>query len=52
MAVESLHEQITPLLFVSEFRTIAADDLWMSPFYKQTCLAIHFTWKQDMDGVR
>jgi xylitol oxidase len=37
---------------ISEVRTIAADNLWMSPCYKQACVAIHFTWKQDWDGVR
>ena len=29
----------------SEVRTIAADNLWMSPCYQQACVAIHFTWK-------
>lgn len=51
MAVESLQEQITPYLFVSEVRTIKADDLWMSPCYKRDCLAIHFTWHQEVDAV-
>jgi alditol oxidase len=51
MAVESLQEQITPHLFVSEIRTIQADDLWMSPCYKRDCLAIHFTWHQEVDTV-
>src|SRR6202007_1482328 len=31
LAVERLHDQITPHLLISEIRTIAADDLWMSP---------------------
>jgi alditol oxidase len=51
MAVESLRDQITPYLFVSEIRTIQADDLWMSPCYKRDCLAIHFTWHQEVDAV-
>jgi xylitol oxidase len=33
MAMESLHDKITPHLFISELRTIQADDLWMSPCY-------------------
>ena len=41
-----------PHLLISEIRTIAADDLWMSPCYKQPSVAIHFTWKQDWDAVR
>ncbi|MCP9769197.1 FAD-binding protein [Lacihabitans sp. LS3-19] len=51
MAVEKLNEKVAPLLFITEIRTIAADDLPMSPFYKKTCLAIHFTWKQEIDAV-
>ena len=51
-AIDQLREQITPLLQISEVRTIAADDLWMSPCYKQACVGIHFTWKQDWEAVR
>jgi alditol oxidase len=52
MAVEQLHEKISPHLLISEIRTIAADDLWMSPCYKQPCVTIHFTWKQDWPAVQ
>lgn len=51
MAIEKLHEQITPHLFISEIRTMAADELWMSPGYKQACAIIHFTWKQEKEAV-
>jgi xylitol oxidase len=51
-AVEELRDRITPLLFVSELRTIAADDLWMSPCYRRASLAIHFTWKPELEAVR
>ena len=37
MAIESLHDQITPYLFISEIRAVAADDLWMSPCYHRPC---------------
>ena len=50
--IDQMRERIAPLLQISEVRTIAADNLWMSPCYKQDCVAIHFTWKQDWDGVR
>jgi xylitol oxidase len=40
-----------PYLLVSEVRTIAADDLWLSPAYKRDVVAFHFTLKQD-PGVR
>jgi alditol oxidase len=36
---------------ISEIRTIAADELWMSPSYRQPSVAIHFTWKQDWPAV-
>jgi xylitol oxidase len=50
-AVEQLKDQITPHLFVTELRTIAADDLWMSMAYQRDSLAIHFTWKPETDAV-
>ena len=52
LAIERLRDQITPHLMISEIRTIAADDLWMSPCYKQNSVTIHFTWKQDWPAVR
>ena len=52
LAISRLGARIGPHLFISEIRTIAADDLWMSPCYKQACVAIHFTWKQDWPAVR
>ncbi len=52
LAVEKLRDQITPHLFVTELRTIAADDLWMSTAYKRDSLAIHFTWKPEWDTVK
>lgn len=52
LAVERLRDRITPHLFISEIRTIAADNLWMSPHYRRPSLAIHFTWKQDWPAVR
>ena len=52
LAVERLRDQVSPLLLISEIRTIAADDLWMSPCYKQPSVTIHFTWKPDWPSVR
>lgn len=51
-AVNRLSDQISPLLQISEIRTIAADTLWMSPCYQQDCVAIHFTWIKDWSAVR
>jgi xylitol oxidase len=51
MAVEKLKSEIAPHIFISEIRTIDADDLWMSPCYKKPCVALHTTWKQNWDAV-
>lgn len=51
-AINSMREQIAPLLQISEVRTIAADNLWMSPCYQQASVGIHFTWEQDWENVR
>jgi alditol oxidase len=52
LAVERLQDQVSPHLLISEIRTIAADDLWMSMSYRQPSVAIHFTWKPDWPAVR
>ena len=52
LAVERLRDQVSPHLLISEIRAIAADDLWLSPCYEQSCVTIHFTWKQDWPAVR
>jgi len=51
VAVERLRDLVSPHLLISEIRTIAGDNLWMSPCYKQACVTIHFTWKQDWPAV-
>jgi xylitol oxidase len=52
MAIQRLGKQIGPHLFISEVRTIAADNFWMSPCRNQASVAIHFTWKQEWEAVR
>jgi xylitol oxidase len=44
--MQGLGATISPHLFISEIRTIRADDFWMSPAYKKDCVAIHTTWHQ------
>ena len=51
-ALLSLGDRIAPLVQVSEIRTIAADDLWLSPAYGRPSVAFHFTWRPDWPGVR
>jgi len=50
-AVQTLADKIGPHLFITELRSIAADDLWMSMAYKRDSLAIHFTWKPEIPEV-
>ena len=52
LAVERLRDHITPHLFITELRTIAADKLWMSTAYERPSLAIHFTWKPEWPEVK
>ncbi|HEY4063960.1 MAG TPA: D-arabinono-1,4-lactone oxidase [Puia sp.] len=51
-AIEQLQDLISPHLLISEIRCIAADELWMSPCYRQASTAIHFTWQPDWPAVR
>lgn len=51
LALEKKKDIINPQLMISEIRTVAADELWMSPAYQQDVLAIHFTLKQNIEGV-
>jgi len=52
LAIARLGEQVSPHLLISEIRTVAADDLWMSMACGRPSVAIHFTWKQDWPAVR
>ena len=52
LAVEQLKDQITPHLFVTELRTIAADELWTSMAYRRPSLAVHFTWKREPAAIQ
>jgi xylitol oxidase len=50
-ALEPLSERIAELLLVTEIRTIAADELWLSPAYQRDSVAVHFTWKRDQAAI-
>src|SRR5450631_2135901 len=52
LAIQKMGKQIGPHLFISEIRTIAADELWLSPCRNQHSVTIHFTWKQEWDEVK
>lgn len=51
-AISSLKSRLEPLLMISEVRTIARDDLWMSTAYNRPSVAFHFTWEQNWDELQ
>ena len=50
--LHGLAEQLAPVLQIAELRTVAADQLWLSPCYRTGRVALHFTWIDDPDRVR
>jgi len=50
-SLEALAGRIAPLLHISEVRTMAADDLWLSGAYGRDTVAIHFTWHKDLRAL-
>jgi xylitol oxidase len=50
-AVRAIGHLVEPELLVTEVRTIAADDLWLSGAYGGDAAALHFTWRRHPVGV-
>jgi xylitol oxidase len=50
-AVASLASLLKPVLQIGEIRTVAPDDLWLSPSYQRDTVALHFTWIKDTAAV-
>lgn len=50
-AVRALAPRFAHLVQVTELRTMAADDLWLSPAQGTDATGIHFTWVADQPGV-
>ncbi|MHB1235503.1 MAG: D-arabinono-1,4-lactone oxidase [Microbacteriaceae bacterium] len=50
-ALSRLADRIHPLLQICELRTVARDDLWLSPAFGEDVLGIHFTWLPDQPAV-
>ena len=50
-ALLRLGRDLDPVLQIAEVRLVAADDLWMSPFYCRPSACLHFTWRKDPAGV-
>jgi len=49
--LRNLRAQMDPVLQVAEVRTVAADELWLSPSYRRDTVAFHFTWVDEPAGV-
>ena len=50
-AVRTLAPLVAPLLQITEIRTVAPDDLWLSSSYGTDVVGLHFTWVRDQAGV-
>ncbi|WBB78679.1 FAD-binding protein [Micromonospora sp. WMMD882] len=51
-ALTGIAAEIRSVLQICEVRTVAADDLWLSPAYGHDTVTIHFTWIPDEAPVR
>ena len=50
-AVASLGALMAPVLQIAEIRTVAPDDLWLSPSFQRDTVALHFTWIKNAAAV-
>ena len=50
-AIKAMQAQLHPALVVSEIRTIAADDLWLSVSSGEDSVGFHFSWVRDWPSV-
>ncbi|GJF30436.1 putative xylitol oxidase [Kitasatospora sp. NE20-6] len=50
-ALRGIGDLVAPALHIAEVRTVAADDLWLSPAYGRSTATFHFTWVRDAAAV-
>ncbi|WP_084963134.1 FAD-binding protein [Thermoactinospora rubra] len=50
-ALAEIGDRVRPVLHISEIRTIAADELWLSPCRGRDTVAVHFTWVKAPERV-
>ncbi len=50
-ALSAVGDALGEALMISEVRTIAADDLWLSPCFGRDSVAFHFTWIPDAQAA-
>jgi xylitol oxidase len=51
-AIREIGDRVAPVLQVAEIRTVAGDDLWLSPAYGRDSVSLHFTWVKDESLIR
>jgi xylitol oxidase len=51
-AIKAIERALHPALVVSEVRTVAADELWLSMNYREDSVGLHFSWERDWALVR
>ncbi|NNL97392.1 MAG: FAD-binding protein [Acidimicrobiia bacterium] len=49
--LRSMGDRISPHLRAMEIRSLAADDLWLSPAYRRPSLCLGFTWHKHPEAV-
>lgn len=50
-ALRAIGERIAPVLQITEIRTMAADDLWLSEASGRDTVGLHFTWLREQQAV-
>jgi xylitol oxidase len=51
-AIKAIEAQLHPALVVSEIRTIAGDDFWLSTNSGEDSVGFHFSWQRDWPSAR
>nr|WP_255671724.1 D-arabinono-1,4-lactone oxidase [Glycomyces amatae] len=51
-ALARLGDRLAAVTQINEVRTMASDDLWLSPAYGRDTVGLHFTWVREYDAVR
>ena len=49
--MRAMSARIDPLLVVSEIRTVAAEEAWLSSSHGYDAVALHFTWQREREAV-
>jgi xylitol oxidase len=50
-ALAGIGEALGSVVQICEVRTMAADDLWLSPAFGRDTVGLHFTWVSDFSAV-